>query len=115
MPTCKGRVVVVNVKTHMYYPTTKMHATSKSMMMMCEAAAKGKGYHMMSHTAMTKMHSGMTKMHSGMMTTHMKPKAMTPAVNPSGAMNADKGASPNPDNNQNGVHTTAAPNPSPTP
>ena len=101
MPTCKGRVVVVNATAHVYYPATKTHVTSKKMVMMCEAAAKAKGYHMQPKTVVIKSHSKM--------------KATTPAVNPSGAMNADKGASPNPMNNQNGVHTTTAPAPTPTP
>lgn len=101
MPTCKGRVVVVNMKSHMYYPATKTHVTNKNMMMMCEAAAKAKGYHMMPRAMMIKSHpSMMTK---------------KPAVNPKGEMNADKGASPNPMNNQNGVHTTVAPSPTASP
>ncbi|MFN2528520.1 MAG: hypothetical protein ABR584_07370 [Candidatus Baltobacteraceae bacterium] len=106
MPTCKGRVVVVNMTSKMYYPTTKMHVTSRKMMMMCEAAAKAKGYHMMRKSMMMKPHGNKMMMH---------PAVTHPVVNPSGALNADKGASPNPDNNQNGVHTTVAPNPTPTP
>jgi|GEM_PF-5396110 len=101
MPTCKGRVVVVNMTSKMYYPATKTHVTSRKMMMMCEAAARAKGYHMMPNTMVIKTHGSK-------MMTH-------PAVNPKGELNADKGASPNPDNNQNGVHTTEAPKPTPTP
>jgi hypothetical protein len=101
MPRCKGRIVVVNTSAHVYYPATKTHVTSKKMVMMCEATARARGYHMQPSTMVIKSHAKM--------------KAAAPAVNPSGAMNSDKGASPNPMNNQNGVHTTANPSPTPTP
>jgi len=105
MPMCKGRMVVVNVKTKTYVVVNGNTQKTTKMMtktMMCEATAKAKGYHLMVRkTIVTKK------------TTIMKAK--TPVVNPSGALNADKGASPNPDNNANGVHTTVAPKPTPTP
>ena len=93
MMPCKGRMVVVDMKTHVY--STNMHwkVTKHKMVVMSEAAAKAKGNHMM-------------------MSTHM---TTAPVVNPKGALNADKGATPNPDNNANGVHTTAEPKPTPTP
>lgn len=96
MPTCKGRMVMVDTTTHVYSTNTHWKVTKHKMMVMCEAGAKAKGYHMMSAHMTTK-----------------KPAA--PMVNPKGAMNSDKGATPNPDNAANGVHTTAAPAPTPTP
>lgn len=101
MPRCKGRIVVVNTTAHVYYPATKTHVTSKKMVMMCEATARAKGYHMQPRMMVIKSHAKM--------------KPAKPVINPNGALNADKGASPNPMNNQNGVHTTAAPSPTPTP
>lgn len=78
---------------------TSSHMTSNSMVKH-HAAMK---HHMRKHHAMMKHHM-------------MKHRAMAkPVVNPSGALNADKGATPNPANNANGVHTTAAPSPTPAP
>ncbi|GAC1499556.1 MAG: hypothetical protein NVS1B14_03080 [Vulcanimicrobiaceae bacterium] len=99
---CNGYVVRVNTKTKTYVVAGKSTSVkTKTTTVMCESAAKAKGYRMMtrSTTVTTKKHT---------MTT-------APVVNPSGILNADKGASPNPMNNANGVHTTKAPNPTPTP
>ncbi len=99
---CNGHVVRVNTNTKTYVVAGKMTSVkTKTTTVMCESAAKAKGYRMMTRS----------------MTVITKKKTMTktPAVNPSGILNADKGASPNPMNNANGVHTTNPPNPSPTP
>ena len=102
-PVCKGRMAKVNVKTKTYVVVTDTAQKSTKITTtttMCEAAAKAKGYHMMTKVKITKK----TTM-----------KAKTPMVNPSGNLNADKGATPTPDNNANGIHTTANPAPTPTP
>lgn len=102
MPTCKGRMVMVDTTTHTYSANTQWTVSHHKMMLMCEAAAKAKGNHMMRGSSMKSKHM-------------MIKKPASPAVNPSGALNTDKGATPNPDNNANGVHTTANPAPTPTP
>jgi hypothetical protein len=102
MPTCKGRMVMTDTTTHTYATNMHWKVSHHKMMVMCEAGAKAKGYHMMTSGSMKSTH----------MTTK---KPAMPVVNPSGALNTDKGATPNPDNNANGVHTTANPAPTPTP
>lgn len=102
MPACKGRMVMTDTTMHTYSANMNWKVSHHKMMVMCEAGAKAKGYHMMTGSSMKSTHM-MTK------------KPATPVVNPSGALNADKGATPNPDNNANGVHTTANPAPTPTP
>ncbi len=106
MPSCKGRMVMADMTTHKYSTNTHWMVSHHKMMMMCEAGAKAKGYHMVTVSSTT---------HHHMMSTHMKTKMASPMPNPSGVLNADKGATPNADNNQNGVHTTANPAPTPTP
>ncbi|GAC1659451.1 MAG: hypothetical protein NVS9B12_12640 [Vulcanimicrobiaceae bacterium] len=106
MPSCKGHMVMADMTSHRYSRNTNYKVSHHKMMMMCEAAAKSRGYHMAGSSMMMGSHSKMMA----------HPKMMgTPIPNPNGALNADKGATPNPDNNANGVHTTANPAPTPTP
>ena len=107
MPNCKGRMVMADMTTHRYSTNKMWKVSHHKMMMMCEAGAKAKGYHMMKSSSMM----GGSRMMGG---SHMKATA-APVVNPNGALNADKGATPNPDNNANGVHTTANPPATPQP
>lgn len=109
MPGCKGQMVAADMTTHRYSRNMHWRMRHHHVVMMCEAAARAKGYHMMSSSMM-----GGHMMSTHMKSSHMK-MAAPPVTNPKGTLNTDPGATPNPDNNINGIHTTANPAPTPTP
>nr|MDQ6931008.1 hypothetical protein [Candidatus Eremiobacteraeota bacterium] len=111
------QMVSADMTTHRYSRNMHWKVRHHHVVMMCEAAARAKGYHMVSgsmmggHMMSTHMKSTHMKSH---MKSHMKMATAAP-INPTGTLNTDPGATPNPDNNINGIHTTANPAPTPTP
>lgn len=53
MPACKGRVVMVDATGGVYSTNTKWSVPRHKMLVMCEASAKAKGYHLMSNSPMS--------------------------------------------------------------
>jgi len=99
VPSCKGRVVWT-LPGKMYVLSNNPRYGKQPGSYACEAHLKALGYRM--RPLQTGMHP---VMHA----------PSSPIPNPSGNLNADKGATPNPMNNENGVRTTAAPPSSPRP